>query len=489
MADAIFAVQGLGSFPVLAFGGVEQRDALRAGVVSGRAHRRVRAHRARGGDRRRLVADAGGADDGDGWTLQGHKTLISNVGIAGHYVVFANVDPSLGRKGITAFLVDAGARGLSERPLHLSSRTRSGSWCSTAASCRLGARRRARSGVRDRHGYPRRLPHLGGRGRQRDGRPGAGVGPRAGQGTATVRASPWPSSSRSRPTWPTWRPSSTPRASWWLAPRVAARRARERVTSEAAMAKMFATEAAQRIIDRPCSCTAARESCSAPTSRRSTATSAPCASTRARPRSSASSSPAACSGSSGARRLGGARAWRGRGGQNGGASAKVAELWPQFGGFGRAREGLAGSGRPERGSLGEGGGVMAAVRGLREGSRGLGGVGAARTGEPRRRWRSYGRSSGASGGLARAWRGRGGQNGGASAKVVELWPRFGGFGRAREGLAGSGRPERGSLSEGGGVMAAATRRGEGLAGSGRPERGSLSEGGGVMAAANRRPSS
>lgn len=120
MADAIFAVQGLGSFPVLAFGGVEQRDALRAGVVSGeRIGAFALTEPEAGTDVASLQTRA--VQTGDGWTLQGHKTLISNVGIAGHYVVFANVDPSLGRKGITAFLVDARAPGLSERPLHLSS--------------------------------------------------------------------------------------------------------------------------------------------------------------------------------------------------------------------------------------------------------------------------------------------------------------------------------------------------------------------------------
>ena len=45
--------------------------------------------------------------------LDGDKTLISNVPIAHHYVVFATVDPARGRKGITAFLVDREASGLS----------------------------------------------------------------------------------------------------------------------------------------------------------------------------------------------------------------------------------------------------------------------------------------------------------------------------------------------------------------------------------------
>ncbi len=51
--------------------------------------------------------------EGDAWVLDGEKTLISNVPIAHHHVVFATVDPARGRKGITAFLVERGAPGLS----------------------------------------------------------------------------------------------------------------------------------------------------------------------------------------------------------------------------------------------------------------------------------------------------------------------------------------------------------------------------------------
>jgi acyl-CoA dehydrogenase len=50
--------------------------------------------------------------EGDAWRLDGEKTFISNVGIAGYYVVFAGADPSLGKKGISAFLVEADAPGL-----------------------------------------------------------------------------------------------------------------------------------------------------------------------------------------------------------------------------------------------------------------------------------------------------------------------------------------------------------------------------------------
>ncbi len=44
--------------------------------------------------------------DGDDWILNGHKLWITNGGEAGVFIVFATVDPEAGYKGITAFLVE-----------------------------------------------------------------------------------------------------------------------------------------------------------------------------------------------------------------------------------------------------------------------------------------------------------------------------------------------------------------------------------------------
>jgi alkylation response protein AidB-like acyl-CoA dehydrogenase len=51
--------------------------------------------------------------DGDGWVLDGRKLWITNGAEAGIYVIFANVDPSAGYKGITAFIVERGFPGFS----------------------------------------------------------------------------------------------------------------------------------------------------------------------------------------------------------------------------------------------------------------------------------------------------------------------------------------------------------------------------------------
>jgi len=50
--------------------------------------------------------------DGSDWVLEGSKCWISNALEAGIFVVFANVDPSKGHRGITAFIVERGNPGL-----------------------------------------------------------------------------------------------------------------------------------------------------------------------------------------------------------------------------------------------------------------------------------------------------------------------------------------------------------------------------------------
>ena len=51
--------------------------------------------------------------DGDGWVLNGQKLWITNAAEAGLYIVFATVDPAQSYRGITAFLVEKGAQGFS----------------------------------------------------------------------------------------------------------------------------------------------------------------------------------------------------------------------------------------------------------------------------------------------------------------------------------------------------------------------------------------
>ncbi len=52
-------------------------------------------------------------DDGDGWVLNGSKFWITNGPTADVLVVYATVDPALGTKGVTAFLVERTDAGFS----------------------------------------------------------------------------------------------------------------------------------------------------------------------------------------------------------------------------------------------------------------------------------------------------------------------------------------------------------------------------------------
>ncbi len=111
LADSIFAVQGLSSHPLLLTPSFQRRDAVLAAMVRGDAV---------GGFA--LTEPEAGSDvasmrttarrEGDTWILDGEKVYISNVGIAHQYVVFANADPSAGKRGISAFFVEATAPGL-----------------------------------------------------------------------------------------------------------------------------------------------------------------------------------------------------------------------------------------------------------------------------------------------------------------------------------------------------------------------------------------
>lgn len=119
LADSIFAVQGLGTFPIALAGDDAQRarlpELLRGDTIAAFALTEPEA----GSDVASMRTTA--RRDGETYVLDGEKTLISNVGIADHYIVFANADPSLGKKGITAFIVDKNTAGLTETELPMTS--------------------------------------------------------------------------------------------------------------------------------------------------------------------------------------------------------------------------------------------------------------------------------------------------------------------------------------------------------------------------------
>jgi acyl-CoA dehydrogenase len=111
LADFAFAMQGLGSGAISLFGSDEQRRAYLPAVAQGR---RIAAfalsEEAAGSDVAAIATTAERA--GAGYVLNGAKTWISNGGIADFYVVFARTGEAPGAKGLSAFIVDADAPGL-----------------------------------------------------------------------------------------------------------------------------------------------------------------------------------------------------------------------------------------------------------------------------------------------------------------------------------------------------------------------------------------
>jgi alkylation response protein AidB-like acyl-CoA dehydrogenase len=116
LADFAFAMQGLGSAPVSLFGSPELKKkylpAVSAGeVVTGFALTETGA----GSDIGAIETTA--TRDGDAYVLDGEKRWISNGGLADWFVVFARTGEAPGAKGLSAFVVESGTHGfdMSER--------------------------------------------------------------------------------------------------------------------------------------------------------------------------------------------------------------------------------------------------------------------------------------------------------------------------------------------------------------------------------------
>ena len=130
LADSVFAVQGLCMNPLVLSGRNDVVTQMMSGEkIGGFALTEPNA----GSDVASMRTTA--RRENDHWILDGEKTLISNVGIAHHFVVFANADPSRGKKGISAFLAPADAAGVTLTKIALSGQHPLGKI--SLASCRL----------------------------------------------------------------------------------------------------------------------------------------------------------------------------------------------------------------------------------------------------------------------------------------------------------------------------------------------------------------
>ncbi len=111
LADFAFVMQGLGSGPIALAGSGAQRERYLTRVAAGQAIAAFALSEPdAGSDVGALSTSA--RREGAGWVLDGTKTWISNGGIADFYLVFARTDAAAGTRGISAFVVDADAPGL-----------------------------------------------------------------------------------------------------------------------------------------------------------------------------------------------------------------------------------------------------------------------------------------------------------------------------------------------------------------------------------------
>ena len=111
LADFVFAMQGLGAGPISLFGSNEQRNEWLPKTRAGKAIAAFAlSEPASGSDVANIATVA--RRDGNGFVLDGEKTWISNGGIADFYIVFARTGEAPGARGLSAFIVEADNPGL-----------------------------------------------------------------------------------------------------------------------------------------------------------------------------------------------------------------------------------------------------------------------------------------------------------------------------------------------------------------------------------------
>lgn len=111
LADTMFALQALGSYPITSAGSAQQKQNYLPKVAAGAAIAAFAITEPEAGsDVASLQTSA--VRRGEQFVLNGTKRFISNAGIADFYVVFAVSEPEKKAKGLSAFVVDANTKGL-----------------------------------------------------------------------------------------------------------------------------------------------------------------------------------------------------------------------------------------------------------------------------------------------------------------------------------------------------------------------------------------
>lgn len=113
LADFAFGMQGLGTGSITLFGTDAQKQKYLPPVREGRRIGAFALSEPEAGSDVGAIAMTAQPDGDEHIRLDGEKTWISNGGIADHYVVFARSGEAPGTRGISAYIVDADAPGLS----------------------------------------------------------------------------------------------------------------------------------------------------------------------------------------------------------------------------------------------------------------------------------------------------------------------------------------------------------------------------------------
>jgi acyl-CoA dehydrogenase len=110
LADFAFTMQGLGSGPISLAGTDELKRRYLPRVAEGAAVAAFALTESEAGSDVAAMSTAARAEGRD-YMIDGEKTFISNGGIADFYVVFARTGEAPGARGISAFVVEAGTPG------------------------------------------------------------------------------------------------------------------------------------------------------------------------------------------------------------------------------------------------------------------------------------------------------------------------------------------------------------------------------------------
>ena len=112
-ADTDFIMQGLGSFPITLGGTEEQKQKYLPPIANGEAIAAFALTEPHAGsDVISMKTEA--IHEGDNWVINGSKKFISQAGDASTYTVFAKTDPEAGSRGISCFIVEKGTPGFDD---------------------------------------------------------------------------------------------------------------------------------------------------------------------------------------------------------------------------------------------------------------------------------------------------------------------------------------------------------------------------------------